>query len=48
MFRFPLISPPSVWINTISLSVVFAALAHAVVQRNVNRLDWLEASKTKE
>jgi putative ABC transport system permease protein len=48
MFRFPLISPPPVWINTVVLAIVFAAGAHLIVQWNVHRLDWLEASKTKE
>jgi putative ABC transport system permease protein len=48
MFRFPLVSPPWVWAATVSMGVVFALAAHAVVQRNINRLDWLDASKTKE
>jgi len=48
MFRFPLISPPAVWGATMGLALVFALSAHAVVQRNIHQLDWLEASKTKE
>jgi putative ABC transport system permease protein len=48
MFRFPLISPPPVWINTVVLAIVFAIGAHLIVQWNVHKLDWLEASKTKE
>lgn len=48
MFRFPLVSPPRVWIYAIALAFVFAMAAHAMVQRNVSKLDWLEASKTKE
>jgi putative ABC transport system permease protein len=48
MFRFPLVSPPRVWLGAISMAVVFAVLAHCVVQYSINRLDWLDASKTKE
>ncbi len=48
MFRFPLVSPPRVWIGTIVMAIVFACVAHAVVQRAIYRLDWLEASKTLE
>ena len=48
MFRFPLTSPPWVWFGTVVVGIVFALAAHAVVQRNINHLDWLDASKTKE
>ena len=48
MFRFPLVTPPSVWVKTIVLGFVFAVVAHAIVQRTINKLDWLDASKTKE
>jgi putative ABC transport system permease protein len=48
MFRFPLVSPPRVWYGTITMAIIFALVAHAVVQRTINRLDWLDASKTKE
>jgi putative ABC transport system permease protein len=48
MFRFPLVTPPSIWFWAIGLGFVFALIAHAIVQRNINKLDWLDASKTKE
>jgi len=48
MFRFPLIAPPWVWFMTMVMAGVFALTAHAVVQRSVSKLDWLDASKTKE
>ncbi len=48
MFRFPLVSPPEVWLATLGLAVTFALAAHGVVQRSIHRLDWLEASKTQE
>src|SRR5690606_1119471 len=48
MFRFPLIAPTWVWIATFAMGLAFALVAHAFVQRSINRLDWLDASKTKE
>jgi putative ABC transport system permease protein len=48
MFRFPLVSPPWVWYGTFAMGVVFAMVAHSFVQRSINHLDWLDASKTKE
>jgi putative ABC transport system permease protein len=48
MFRFPLVTPPEVWFKTILGALVFALAAHAIVQRDIHRLDWLDASKTKE
>jgi putative ABC transport system permease protein len=48
MFRFPLIAPPGVWYGTVALAIIFAMVAHAVVQRAIQRLDWLGASKTAE
>jgi putative ABC transport system permease protein len=47
-FRFPLVSPPWVWFAAVGMAIVFALVAHAVVQWSVHRLDWLDASKTKE
>jgi putative ABC transport system permease protein len=47
-FRFPLVTPPSVWYGTIGMAIVFALVAHVVVQTSINQMDWLEASKTKE
>jgi putative ABC transport system permease protein len=48
MFRFPLVTPPSIWFWVIGLGFAFAMIAHAIVQRAINKLDWLDASKTKE
>jgi putative ABC transport system permease protein len=47
-FRFPLVSPPWVWFAAVGMAIIFALVAHAVVQWSVHRLDWLDASKTKE
>jgi putative ABC transport system permease protein len=48
MFRFPLVTPPNVWYGTVMMAILFALVAHAVVQRAIIKLDWLDASKTKE
>ena len=48
MFRFPLVGPPSVWIRIWGFALLFALLAHAAVQRAINRLDWREALNVKE
>ncbi len=48
MFRFPLVSPLPVWYGTVLMAILFALVAHAFVQRTINQLDWLDASKTKE
>jgi putative ABC transport system permease protein len=48
MFRFPLVTPPSVWIQALLYGLVFSLVAQAIVQRTINKLDWLDASKTKE
>jgi putative ABC transport system permease protein len=48
MFRFPLISPPQVWIGVIGLAIVFGLAAHLFVQREINKLDWREALNVKE
>jgi putative ABC transport system permease protein len=48
MFRFPLVAPWNVWASTIVLAALFAISAHLVVQKDIHKLDWLEASRTKE
>ena len=48
LFRLPVVSAPWVWITTILLSMLFAMMAHAVVQFRVHRLDYLGALKVSE
>jgi putative ABC transport system permease protein len=48
LFRFPVLAPPRVWINTLVLSIAFALLAHLFLQRAVSRTDWVEALNVKE
>ncbi len=47
-FRFPVIASPSSYAITMALAVAFTLLAHAAVQRAINRLDVLEAINAKE
>ena len=48
MFRFPLVAPTWAWFTTFGMGLAFALVAHSFVQRSINHLDWLDASKTKE
>ncbi len=48
LFRFPVVWSPSVWINTLLLSLLFALVAHLFVHRAVQRLNWVEALNVKE
>ncbi len=48
MFRFPLVSPPSVWIQTWALALLFGVLTHLAVQRDIHRMDWREELNVKE
>jgi putative ABC transport system permease protein len=48
MFRFPLIAPTWSWYTTFGMGLAFALVAHSFVQRTITKLDWLDASKTKE
>jgi len=48
LVRLPIVTKPSIWITTLSLSVAFALLAHGVVQWRIRHLDVLEALKVKE
>jgi len=48
MFRFPVVSSPSVWIATFVVGTLFALFAHAIIQRIIIKTDWLEALQTHE
>lgn len=48
LMRFPVISANWVWWGTLLLAVLFALLAHAVVQWKIYRTDFLEALNAKE
>ncbi len=48
MFRFPVVSPPFVWVVTVVTGVGFGLLAHLVVERQIRRMNWLEALQVKE
>lgn len=48
LFRIPVVDPIWICLWAVLLGTAFALLAHAVVQRTIARLDWLDALKTKE
>ncbi|MHC4413806.1 MAG: ABC transporter permease [Planctomycetota bacterium] len=48
VYRMPLVLEPTSFVLTIGLGVAFTILAQGLVQRAVNRLDWLEALNARE
>lgn len=48
LIRIPLVGAPWIWFTTLLLALVFALLAHGVVQWNLHRMDYVEALKVKE
>lgn len=48
MFRFPLIVSPDIWLKTVALALMFGLAAHAVVQRDIFRMNWRDALNVKE
>jgi len=48
LFRLPIITDAGIWIWTVALSVVFWLLSHLAVQREIHRMDWLDALKVGE
>jgi putative ABC transport system permease protein len=48
MFRFPLVSPPTVFVSVVGLAVIFCLAAHVFVQIAINKHDWREALNVKE
>ncbi len=48
MFRIPVVDPAWSCVITFWLGAGFGLVAHLIVQREILRMDWLEALKTKE
>jgi putative ABC transport system permease protein len=48
LIRLPVVTAPWVWLATVAFSLVFALLAHGVVQLRIHRMDYLEALNVKE
>jgi putative ABC transport system permease protein len=48
LLRLPIVSDTWVWVLTWLMSLVFLLLAHAIVQWNIHRMDFVEALKVKE
>jgi putative ABC transport system permease protein len=48
LFRLPAVDPTAAWAWALALSLSFALASHAVVQRSIDRMDWLEALNVRE
>ncbi len=48
VYRMPLQLEPLGFVLTVAFGVLFTLLAHGLVQRKVNKLDWLEALNARE
>lgn len=48
LFRIPVVDPTWSWGWTVVVGSLFALLAHGCVQWTIQRMDWLDALKTKE
>jgi putative ABC transport system permease protein len=48
LFRLPAVDPTVAFAWALPLSLLFALASHAVVQRSINRTDWLEALNVRE
>jgi putative ABC transport system permease protein len=48
LFRLPPPDPIPAWTGALLLSLTFGLASHAVVQRSINRIDWLDALNVRE
>lgn len=48
LVRLPAVDPLPSWIAALLLSLAFGLASHAVVQRSINRIDWLDALNVRE
>jgi putative ABC transport system permease protein len=48
LFRLPAVDPVPAWTWALLLSLTFGLASHAVVQRAINRTDWLDALNVRE
>jgi putative ABC transport system permease protein len=48
LIRLPVVTAPWIWAVTLAMSVLFALLAHGVVQWRIWRMDYLESLKVME
>lgn len=48
LVRLPVVTAPWVWTTTFVCAVVFALMAHGVVQWRINTMNYLEALKVRE
>lgn len=47
-YRLPTVPSPTAYIVTITLTLVFTLAAHFLVQRAIERLDWIDALNARE
>jgi putative ABC transport system permease protein len=48
LMRLPVVTAPWIWIVTFVLALLFALLAHGVVQLSIHRMNFMEALQVKE
>jgi putative ABC transport system permease protein len=48
MFRLPILTTPDIWIGTLLCAVVFTLMTQVLVQRAINKMEWLDALKVQE
>lgn len=48
LVRFPVVTAPWIWISAVVTALSFTLLAHAVVQWQIHRMNWLDSLKVRE
>lgn len=48
LVRFPVVTAPWIWISVVVTALSFTLLAHAVVQWQIHRMNWLDSLKVRE
>jgi hypothetical protein len=48
LFRLPAVDPFPAWTWALLLSLTFGLASHVVVQRSIDRIDWLDALNVRE
>ena len=47
-YRLPIVASPLSYVMTVGIAIGFTLVAHLIVQRAIERLDWGEALNAKE
>ncbi|PQO32995.1 ABC transporter permease [Blastopirellula marina] len=48
LVRFPVVTAPWIWVAAFATALSFTLLAHAVVQWQIHRMNWLDSLKVRE